>query len=169
MLSLNFIVRAVLVVDGKFLLTSISDGVRDPFFTFLGGHVALGETVMEAVRREVEEEIGLQVAPSRLLYIAENFFTRGKGKLHELGYYFLCHPVEETGPDVLEKISPSLGDDINPNLIPPDELRDVNFQPRQIGLLAAADFLSNFAGCPKLVVVNELPGEVRADEGVFEL
>jgi 8-oxo-dGTP pyrophosphatase MutT (NUDIX family) len=169
MLSLNFIVRAVIVVDGKFLLTSISDGVRDPFFTFLGGHVALGETVMQAVRREVEEEIGLQVTPSKLLYISENFFTRGRGRLHELGYYFLCHPTEEFAGGVLDRISPNLGDDINPNLVAPDELRDVNFQPRRIGLLAAEDFANRFSGCPKLVVVNELPGEVAADDGVFEL
>ncbi|WP_053959054.1 NUDIX hydrolase [Sulfobacillus thermosulfidooxidans] len=36
-----------------------------------GGHLEWGETLVEAVQREVHEEVGIDVYPERLLYVAE--------------------------------------------------------------------------------------------------
>lgn len=45
----------------------------DTFWSLPGGKVEEGETIMEAVEREVKEETGLKVKSTRLLYIAERF------------------------------------------------------------------------------------------------
>lgn len=169
MLSLNYIVRAVIIHEGKFLVTCLDDGVREPFFTFLGGHVALGETVTEAVAREAGEETGIKIAPSKLLYIGENFFLRGRSKLHELGFYFLCHPIEPVEGGMIEAISPTLGQGINPKLLSPAELVELNFQPAKLARIVVNDLKHNFSDSPKLVVINELPGDATAKGGVFTL
>ncbi len=169
MLSLNYIVRAVIIHEGKFLVTCLDDGEREPFFTFLGGHVSLGETVIEAVAREASEETGIAVAPSKLLYICENFFVRGRSKLQELGFYFLCHPTEPVEGDLVEFITPNLGEGINPKLLSPAELVELNFQPAKMARIIAGDLENNFSDAPKLVVINELPGDATAQGGVFGL
>jgi 8-oxo-dGTP pyrophosphatase MutT (NUDIX family) len=169
MLALNLVVRAVLVHEGRLLATVINDGERQPFYTFLGGHIKLGETLTEAVIREVQEEVGLAVAPSKLLYIVENFFARGTSKLHEIGYYFLCHPTEPVQGDMLEQLSPDTESMISPELIDPAEITGLNFQPDPLRSLLKRDLAEGFGNCPRLIVINELPGDVMAASGVFGL
>jgi len=169
MLSLNLIVRAVICHEGKFLVTAIDEGERDVFYTFLGGHVHMGETLVQSVTREIKEEIDLEVAPAKLLYVVENFFYRGASKLHEIGYYFLCHPVKELSGPLLDNLTPSREEYIRPLLLSPQELGDVNFQPALLKQTLTEDIRENFAGCPRSVVCNELPGDVDATSGVAPL
>lgn len=44
-------------------------------FTLPGGHVEVGETIVEAVRREVKEEVGLDVEVGHMLLIQEAIFA----------------------------------------------------------------------------------------------
>ena len=53
MFALNLIARAVIVHDGKFLVTVLDDGKRAPFMTLLGGHMKVGEPMIDSVVREV--------------------------------------------------------------------------------------------------------------------
>lgn len=169
MLSLNLITRAVIIHEGKFLVTTIDDGVREPFYTFLGGHLGLGETLMECVERETWEEVGIKVAPTKLLYVVENFFLRSRSKLHEVGYYFICQPIEPIQGDLLDVIAPNLGESIVPSLLEPDQLMSLNFQPELVGKLVVEDSKEQFSGCPKHVVINELPGDVACSGSVSQL
>ena len=169
MLSLNLIVRAVICSEGKFLVTAIDEGEREVFYTFLGGHVHMGETLVQSVSREIQEEIGLEVAPAKLLYVVENFFYRGAAKLHEIGYYFLCHPVRDFSGSLLDNLEPSREEYIKPLLLSPQELGDVNFQPSLLKQTLIEDIRESFAGCPRSVVSNELPGDVDATSGVAPL
>ena len=52
-----------------------------------GGRVNRYESVIDALRREVAEETGLEVAPRRLLYVSE---TVQSVRLHELELIFLA-------------------------------------------------------------------------------
>lgn len=64
----------------------------------IGGAVHLGETSIEAVTREVEEETGIRMRVSRLLFIHENFFTEpcaGRPRAwHEIALYYSMEPKQ---------------------------------------------------------------------------
>lgn len=169
MLSLNLIVRAVICHEGKFLVTSVDEADREVFYTFLGGHMHMGETLVQCVKREVFEEIGLEVATDKLLYIVENFFHRRASKLHEIGYYFLCHTVKPVTGSMLESLIPSSEEYIQPALLTPAELAEINFQPALLKQALCEDARESFAGCPRAVIINELPEDVEAMSGVSRL
>lgn len=169
MLSLNLIVRAVICHEGRFLVTAVDEGERELFYTFLGGHVHMGETLTQSMQREVSEEIGLSVSVVKLLYIVENFFFRGAAKLHEIGYYFLCHPQRPVSGSLLETLSPNREEHILPTLMTPAQLHEANFQPELIKQTLCEDARENFAGCPRAVIINELPADVDALSGVSRL
>lgn len=169
MLALNLVVRAVIIHDGRLLTNVIDDGLRRPFHSLLGGHLKLDETLTQAVAREVREEIGIEVLPSRLLYIVENFFARGTSKMHEIGYYFLCHPAQPVEGDFLSALTPDPDEMVSPELLSAEQLLAAEFQPAALKKVLAADMATKFKDCPRLVVINELPGDAAVQSGVFGL
>lgn len=62
---------------------------RDNFWSFPGGRPELLELLTNALKREMQEEMGVQVKVERLLWIVENFFEHNRQKFHELAFYFL--------------------------------------------------------------------------------
>lgn len=57
---------------------------RERFYGPLGGGVEFGERAEEAVRREMREEIGVELADVRLLGVLENIFTYDGQPGHEV-------------------------------------------------------------------------------------
>jgi 8-oxo-dGTP pyrophosphatase MutT (NUDIX family) len=58
-------------------------------FWFLpGGRVELFESAQDALRREIQEELGVDAEIGRLLWVVENFFSMEGHLYHELGLYF---------------------------------------------------------------------------------
>jgi len=169
MLSFNLIVRAVIYHEGQLLVTAVDDGTRELFYTFLGGHLAVDETLASCAIRQVEEEVGLTVAPVKLLYIIENYFYRGTEKLHEIGYYFLCDLAEQVRGSLSGHLEPNLKEDIRPEMMNLEDFAVSPFQPKLVREMVMHDFGSSFALCPKLAVINELPGDVEAESGVFRI
>src|SRR5215471_3192799 len=66
----------------------------DPFWTFPGGRAEFGETADQTLRREMREELGLEVEVVRLLWFVENFFTYAGKRNHEISMYFLMRLPE---------------------------------------------------------------------------
>lgn len=64
---------------------------RSPYFYLPGGRVQMGETVEDAVVREVKEELGIKARIIRPLWLNQVFFTEEVDHLnyHELCVYFL--------------------------------------------------------------------------------
>jgi 8-oxo-dGTP diphosphatase len=62
--------RAVILIDDRLIVAEQRRQGRAEL-SLPGGRVNRNESVIDAVRREVEEETGLEVTPSRLLYISE--------------------------------------------------------------------------------------------------
>lgn len=81
----NYRVAGICVHRGHVLLhRAESDG----FWTVPGGRVEFGEPSRDALAREMREEIDMQVAVGRLLWVVENFFGYAGQSHHELGFYY---------------------------------------------------------------------------------
>ena len=101
--SVRFHLRpaAVIVHEGSVLLHR-AEG--DAFWALPGGRVEPGETAADAVVRELEEELSVQIKPVRLVWVVENFFSHAGESHHEVGLYFMAEPasgsrlVREPGP-----------------------------------------------------------------------
>lgn len=60
-------VGVLLLPDGAFLLTSRPEGkVYAGYWEFPGGKLEAGETVEQALRRELHEELGITIGPAEL-------------------------------------------------------------------------------------------------------
>ncbi len=83
---------AIIIQDGSVLMARND---AEPYFYSIGGGVQHMETAEAAVRREVREEIGLDLTIDRLAFIHENFFSGSTTSglagrdCHELTFYFL--------------------------------------------------------------------------------
>jgi 8-oxo-dGTP pyrophosphatase MutT (NUDIX family) len=78
--------------DGHVL---VHRAVHEPFWTFPGGTAEIGDTSEETLKREMVEELGVEVTVSRLLWVVENFFHYEQRDWHELGLYYLMEiPTE---------------------------------------------------------------------------
>lgn len=77
-----------MISDGKIL--AMHDD-RSPYYYLPGGRVSLGETVENAVIREVQEELGVTPKIIRPLWLNQAFFTEDVDNLryHEICIYFL--------------------------------------------------------------------------------
>ena len=81
-------VYGIVIQNGKILLSKQWDGYDIP-----GGGIDLGETIEEAVKREVMEETGLDVKVGQLVFCGDSFF---KLPFHDDKYvqslllYYLC-------------------------------------------------------------------------------
>jgi nucleoside triphosphatase len=80
--------------EGKILLTKSHKWFDK--FTLPGGHIEVGETMKEAVIREVKEEVGLDVEVAEMLLTQEAIFAEEFWKKkHFIFFDFLCKSKEQ--------------------------------------------------------------------------
>lgn len=84
----NYRVVGVCIYDGHVLLHR---AVADDFWALPGGRAELLEYSPETLRREMIEELDVEVDIGRLLWISENFFEMEGDTWHELSLYFLMN------------------------------------------------------------------------------
>ena len=82
----NYRIVGVAVHKNQVLLHRAED---ENFWTFPGGRAELGEPAVETLKREMLEELGIEVEIIRLLWFVENFFTYAGKDYHEIALYFL--------------------------------------------------------------------------------
>lgn len=91
----NFRVGALIENNGKFLMAR---GPQEECYYSVGGRVKIGETLEQAVLREVMEETGVRIKAAKLAVLHENFFENFEGiSYHEISAYFII----ETTPELL--------------------------------------------------------------------
>ncbi|WP_440119570.1 NUDIX domain-containing protein [Paenibacillus sp. QZ-Y1] len=78
--------KALIIKDGKMLATKLNDN-GDVFYSLPGGSQNAGETLTDAVKREVAEEIGVDVEPLSLKFVIEGVYGEA---LHRVDLVFLC-------------------------------------------------------------------------------
>ncbi len=93
-LSFRPAVYGIIVKDAKILLSRQDDG-----YDFPGGGIELGESIENALIREVKEETGLDVKVGKLLTCQDSFFKfRNQERyVHSILLYHLC---EITGGNI---------------------------------------------------------------------
>jgi ADP-ribose pyrophosphatase YjhB (NUDIX family) len=78
--------RAIIIKDGKLLVTK-RNKFGSEYYILIGGGVGFGETLEQALYRELAEESGVQVANPHLV------FTENAGFMYGIQNIFLCDYV----------------------------------------------------------------------------
>lgn len=84
-------VKALVIKDGKMLAAKLDDD-GDVFYIMPGGGQDAEELMPEAVKREVAEEMGIEVMPKSLVFVIEG---RHGEVFHRVDLVFLCEYVGE--------------------------------------------------------------------------
>ena len=72
--------------NGRILIQKIAN---NSFYCLPGGHVEIGETSLEAAKRELEEELQFPLDVDKPLFLIENIFGNAKNKtVHEIAIYY---------------------------------------------------------------------------------
>ena len=75
----------VLVRDGKLLVQRERTGHE---YALPGGHVKIGETTVDGLAREFEEETGASISVGKLLWTEECFWEWNGRKAHNIAFYY---------------------------------------------------------------------------------
>jgi ADP-ribose pyrophosphatase YjhB (NUDIX family) len=116
-------VGAIVVRDGALLMVRRDKEPARGLWSVPGGHVEPGEYLQDAVRREVREETGLEVAVDHLVGIFEVL-----GDPHYVILDFFARPTDEGS------LSPS-GDAAEARWVPFDEVTELECTPRLVETL----------------------------------
>ncbi len=96
----NYRIVGVCLRDEDVLLHK---NAADDYWTLPGGRAELMEFSPETLRREMQEELDVQVNVGRLLWVIENFFDLESEIWHELSlYYLMSFPEKHKYYDSLE-------------------------------------------------------------------
>lgn len=88
----NYRVAGIALHGDKLLLQR---GEGETFWICPGGRAEMGESAEQTLRREMWEELAVEVEVVRLLWFVENFFTYEGTRYHEIALYFLMRlPAE---------------------------------------------------------------------------
>lgn len=104
----DLIARAIVVQDGAILVNrSRNAKTNEEYFALPGGHIDPGESSVDALVREFEEELDAKVAVYDLCFVSESIYAgRRKSEMqrHELVLYFhadLAHELKGNGKEIL--------------------------------------------------------------------
>jgi ADP-ribose pyrophosphatase YjhB (NUDIX family) len=124
----NYRVVGVALHEDRVLLQTTPDV---DFWFLPGGRAELLEPATEALKREMREELGVEVQVGRLIWVVENFFEMDGKDHHELSLYFLMSFAPAS--PLYGKIGPFNGDEEGLVLIcqwfPLDQLENTRLYP----------------------------------------
>jgi len=116
-------ITAILIEEEKILLIE-QDVSSQRKYSLPGGTLEEDETIYECLKREIKEETGLEIEPSRLLYICDRIMP----EMHVLHITFevkrIGGQLRETG--TMRDTKPIH----SARMIPLDELKDCGFSER---------------------------------------
>lgn len=126
-------VGGIAVHDGRLL---VEQDVRHGFCFVPGGRVEYGENAVEALARELREELGEEATIGRLVLVADNLFEIDGDWFQEASLYFLVEFVPDSS--VFERDGAFEGGESGTvfQWIPLDELEQANLLPPFLRQLA---------------------------------
>ena len=101
--NLRFNVRTIAIIfnGDKVLLQTVEELGH---WLLPGGRAELLEPAVDGIRREMREELDVEIEVERLVWVVENFFEDAGKSFHQIAFYFLatlppgCHLCEKTEP-----------------------------------------------------------------------
>ncbi len=141
----SYRVGGVLLKNGQILLQRDKEGS----YATVGGHVMFGETVAQALVREFEEEVHLQIRPERLLAVQENFFSWQNKPWHQIHFYYRVSPLEGHLPDTeclpCYREDGTVRDDLEMVWVPLKEVSSLEVYPQELPqLLTKPEAIQHF-------------------------
>lgn len=114
-------VGALVQMGGKILLIRRAEEPGKGLWSIPGGLIEVGETLRDAVKREVEEETGISVEVGELIDVMENIIRDddGKVKFHYVLIDFEAKPASEN-----IELTPS-SEVLEARWFTPDEIRNI--------------------------------------------
>ena len=91
----RYSIKAIIIKDNKFLVEQVDQG-RGIFYKLPGGGHHFGETIHEALHRELKEELGLTAEIGTLLFIRDYLAKNHDMEFDDANFQqtelmFLCH------------------------------------------------------------------------------
>ena len=147
---LQIVARGLIFREDHLLVTQWKDGYAFP----IGGRVEHGETLNDAVPREVYEETGARGRLGKLLYFVEHFWHKDDIDWHELGWFYLFETDDEICP-----LGAQLPNPDHPDLIirwmPVSDVPTAFVLPRFLNHYLLDDYRSGFRDAPRHVILDE--------------
>ena len=123
----SYRVAGICIQNGKVLLQKATN---DNGYAFPGGHVALGETNDQTLKREFKEEIGADITVGALRWVAEIFFPWGDKPCHQICLYYdvaiNSEGTPEDGKFIAHEHIEGRKFDIEFHWIPLNEVKDIS-------------------------------------------
>lgn len=124
----NFRVAGIAIYNHRILLHTTA---KDDFWNLPGGRVEFNESTDQTIKREMKEELDIEVQVRKLLFVNENFFTYEDKHYHEIGFYYVIDFPD--GHEIIKKDGEFTGIEDNGKLIfrwfTLDELEGLNVFP----------------------------------------
>jgi 8-oxo-dGTP pyrophosphatase MutT (NUDIX family) len=83
--KIDVLVRAIIEINGKIL---VCRKIGNKYYFFPGGHVEFGESAKKALKREIKEELGLNIKECSFIGSSEHSFVEDGKKYHEINLVF---------------------------------------------------------------------------------
>ncbi len=134
-----FRVGAILFHEGKLVTTRMQKHVKT-YHVLPGGGVEEHETIYEALKRELREELNIEITKFRLVYMRELTIT-GYGRGLELYFYIESYngvPTKGHDPEKKESVLEDI------DFLDLDELSKYTFYPVQLIGILKEDRVNNF-------------------------
>jgi 8-oxo-dGTP pyrophosphatase MutT (NUDIX family) len=87
----NYRVVGILIENGHVL---IHRSKMETHWSLPGGRIKYGEDAKSSLKREMMEELAVQVESAEYLWTVENFFTYKEKEFHEVGLYFKIKTIK---------------------------------------------------------------------------
>lgn len=138
-------VRAIIVSDDSILVMK-RDKFGKQYYTLIGGHVELGESLDKALFREIHEETMVHVTKPQLVYVQETNRPYGTQYIYTCQYVSgvpMLHPESDE-----RKINAGGQNIYTPMWLPLDQLKDVPFLPSELSQRILTDLQTGFPEKP---------------------
>lgn len=122
----NYRVAGIWIKNGHVLLHR---DVNEKNWSLPGGRVKIAEDSTSSIKREFQEELGLDIKFERLAWVVENFFEYKGKDVHEIGMYYIVTSEDEPNEWSISPFYGNEGERLIYQWTPIEELPEIELYP----------------------------------------